>query len=403
MSGAIMVILFNFAVWAHKFGTRQLAHAQDSMTTSVDESIDMLVDRTLQARPVEHADLESTTLGKRGPWYPFAPLLRSYMAIAGMAVVSTVTAEAAAATPEKAPVPSIIYGCAWKKQATEELVALALQNGFRGIDVACQPKHYNEPGVGKALAQMYEDKSLKREDIFLQTKFTSVDGQDPNSIPYDENAELEEQVRQSVAISLRNLQTDYLDSLIMHGPEATLNDTMRVWRVFEDFYDKGIVRFIGMANCYDPGFFSRFYEMARVKPSFLQNRFCEDTDFDVALREVCSQKRVRYQSFWTLTANEKFLESNTISLICNRYQKTAPEIFFAFTRALGIIPLSGTTNKKHMTQDVEITNGSFKLKNDEVADIKKNLFGWNTKLPGDEAWSRIRSDAVDSDMWKHFK
>jgi hypothetical protein len=44
--------------------------------------------------------------------------------------------------------PSVIYGTAWKKEKTADLVALALQQGFRGIDTACQPKHYNEAGVG---------------------------------------------------------------------------------------------------------------------------------------------------------------------------------------------------------------------------------------------------------------
>jgi diketogulonate reductase-like aldo/keto reductase len=52
----------------------------------------------------------------------------------------------------KVRVPRIIYGTAWKKAATENLVSLAIQNGFRGIDTACQPKHYEEAGVGDGIA-----------------------------------------------------------------------------------------------------------------------------------------------------------------------------------------------------------------------------------------------------------
>ena len=48
--------------------------------------------------------------------------------------------------------PRIIYGTAWKKADTARLVTLAIQTGFRGIDTACQPKHYNEAGVGTAVA-----------------------------------------------------------------------------------------------------------------------------------------------------------------------------------------------------------------------------------------------------------
>lgn len=73
----------------------------------------------------------------------------------------------------------ILYGTAWKKEQTSDLVFLALQHGFRAIDTACQPKHYNEAGVGDALLRFYDYSGVKREDIFLQTKFTSIHGQDP--------------------------------------------------------------------------------------------------------------------------------------------------------------------------------------------------------------------------------
>ena len=53
--------------------------------------------------------------------------------------------------------PRIIYGTAWKKDETQRLVVEALQLGFRAIDVACQPKHYNEPGVGRALEQLFNE------------------------------------------------------------------------------------------------------------------------------------------------------------------------------------------------------------------------------------------------------
>lgn len=73
----------------------------------------------------------------------------------------------------------LIYGTAWKKEKTKELVISAVKSGFRAIDTACQPKHYNEKGVGDGLEVLYQENIVKREDIFLQTKFTSVHGQDP--------------------------------------------------------------------------------------------------------------------------------------------------------------------------------------------------------------------------------
>jgi diketogulonate reductase-like aldo/keto reductase len=99
-------------------------------------------------------------------------------------------------------VPPLFYGTAWKKTATTSLVTLALKQGFRAIDTACQPRHYSENLVGDTIANF---STLNREDLFLQTKFTLPGGQDWNSIPYDVNAPLEDQVRQSFAKSLQNL------------------------------------------------------------------------------------------------------------------------------------------------------------------------------------------------------
>ena len=75
-------------------------------------------------------------------------------------------------------VPQFLYGTAWKEDATERLTSLALQQGFRGIDTANQRKHYHEAGVGKAVAAAIENGLVRREDLFLQTKFTFQRGQD---------------------------------------------------------------------------------------------------------------------------------------------------------------------------------------------------------------------------------
>src|SRR5437868_7063498 len=64
--------------------------------------------------------------------------------------------------------PRILYGTAWKKLRTEALVSEAVATGFRGIDTACQPKHYNEAGVGAAVAASLRS-GLEREQLYLQT------------------------------------------------------------------------------------------------------------------------------------------------------------------------------------------------------------------------------------------
>ena len=74
-------------------------------------------------------------------------------------------------------IPAFMYGTAWKKEATTGLVLEAVKAGFRAIDTANQLIHYDEARVGEALLQLAEG-GVTRETLFLQTKFTPVNGQD---------------------------------------------------------------------------------------------------------------------------------------------------------------------------------------------------------------------------------
>lgn len=269
------------------------------------------------------------------------------------------------------PIPPLLYGTAWKKQKTEELVRLAVETGFRGIDTACQPKHYYEKGVGDALAKLYEDGIVTRNDIFLQTKFTPINGQDPNDIPYDKNAPLEEQVLQSFEKSKENLRTDYLNSLVLHSPMSSIAKTLTVWKVFEQIHATGGVQHLGISNCYDLDTLEKLYENANVKPSYLQNRFYRESGYDVEIRKFCDEHNIRYQSFWTLTANPNIVESQTVQRIAQKYSKTTAQIWFAFVRSLGITVLSGTKSKKHMLEDLEIP--SITLTEEEMNEIGQYL------------------------------
>lgn len=64
-------------------------------------------------------------------------------------------------------IPRLVYGTAWKKERTKDLVYAALKNGFRGVDTAAQPKHYHEPGVGDGIQQALDEGIVKREDLFV--------------------------------------------------------------------------------------------------------------------------------------------------------------------------------------------------------------------------------------------
>jgi diketogulonate reductase-like aldo/keto reductase len=251
--------------------------------------------------------------------------------------------------------PYLLYGTAWKKEETARLVSEAVHAGFRFIDTACQPKHYNERGVGLGWSAAAAELGLKREEVFLQTKFTSVAGQDINNIPYDPESPMEEQIKTSLATSLKNLKTDYLDSWVMHSPYRTVEDTLKAWRIMEEAVDEGKVRGLGISNCYDITMFKTIYEAAKHKPRVLQNRFYADSNFDTELRKFCKEHGVKYQSFWTLTANRKALATSQAKELSEAKGLTPQTYMYAFLMSLGYVtPLSGTTNTVHMAQDVAV-------------------------------------------------
>jgi diketogulonate reductase-like aldo/keto reductase len=250
-------------------------------------------------------------------------------------------------------VPKIFYGTAWKKERTADLVLQAIKAGFRGIDTACQPKHYEEALVGEALLKV-DTVGLKREDLFVQTKFTPLAGQDPNNIPYDKNASLKTQVAQSFVRSKQNLQTDYVDSLVLHSPLFPFNHLMQVYQEMEVIFKDQGARQLGISNCYDLPTLQRLYNESEIKPALLQNRFYRDTDYDREIRSWCNDHGVLYQSFWSLTANPQIVGSKRVFDIARKYGISSEQVFFIYLCQSHIIPLSGTTSLEHMQEDIAV-------------------------------------------------
>jgi diketogulonate reductase-like aldo/keto reductase len=266
-------------------------------------------------------------------------------------------------------IPRIIYGTAWKKADTARLVRLAIQTGFRGIDTACQPKHYDEAGVGTGVAAGL-GQGLSRAELYLQTKFTSLSGQDPDRIPYDRKATLPDQIAQSVKASLVNLQTDYLDCVLLHSPMPTMAQTQSAWRALEAFVDAGQVRQLGISNCYRQDDLEGLFEGARIKPAVVQNRFYADTNYDRDIRAYCDLRQIIYQSFWTLSANPQLLAHKTIIGPAAIHRRTPAQILFRYLTQIGVVPLTGTKSGAHMREDLSIFD--FQLSNEELRAIDES-------------------------------
>jgi diketogulonate reductase-like aldo/keto reductase len=246
-----------------------------------------------------------------------------------------------------------MYGTAWKKEATSQLVQLAVESGFTAIDTANQLIHYQEALVGKAL-QALAMKGIKRDALFLQTKFTPVDGQGGRA-PYDASADLATQVRQSFEISLNHLGTEYVDSYVLHAPISRRGlgaADWEVWAAMEGLYQSGKAKLIGISNV-AAGQLAQLCEQANHKPMVVQNRCFAALGWDQEVREICQANGIIYQGFSLLTANREVLADREIQTIAKRLGTGPAQIVFRFAMQIGMLPLTGTTSQQHMKEDLQ--------------------------------------------------
>jgi diketogulonate reductase-like aldo/keto reductase len=249
--------------------------------------------------------------------------------------------------------PQFIYGTAWKEDRTAALTELAIRAGFRAIDTANQRKHYFEAGAGEGLAAAYRAGLVTRDDLFLQTKFTYRPGQD-HRLPYDPDAALTVQVAQSLASSLEHLASDHVDSFVLHGPASGREWTEyddEVWAAMLRERDAGRTRFVGVSNV-SLAHLQQLAESGAEMPSFVQNRCFARLAWDRDVRRFCREQNIGYQGFSLLTANLEVLRHPFVAELASSLRATPAQIVFAFARAAGMIPLTGTTNPEHMQQDL---------------------------------------------------
>src|SRR5437899_11050752 len=264
-----------------------------------------------------------------------------------------------------APIPSFLYGTAWKEERTQTLTDLALRMGFRGIDTANQRRHYVESAVGDALAAAYRAGLLRRADVFLQTKFTYRGGQD-HRVPYNPDADVATQVGQSLRSSLEHLGTDYVDSYLLHGPAFqsrwTATDT-EVWEAIVRQRTAGRTRLLGVSNVSLRQLEQMAASCAEI-PAFVQNRCFARTGWDREVRAFCRERQIIYQGFSLLTANPTVLRHSLVAGLAAKVKATPAQIVFRFAVAVGILPLTGTTDPEHMKQD--LANRELELTAEEI-------------------------------------
>jgi diketogulonate reductase-like aldo/keto reductase len=162
-----------------------------------------------------------------------------------------------------------------------------------------------------------------------------------------------------MASSLDHLATDHVDSYVLHGPSSNHDWTdadAEVWEAMRKERDAGHTCVLGVSNV-SLRHLQQIASAHAELPAFVQNRCPARLGWDRAVRSFCHEHKIIYQGFSLLTANQEVLQhpliaSLTIASLASSANATPAQIVFSFARAIGILPLTGTTNAEHMKQDI---------------------------------------------------
>ena len=154
--------------------------------------------------------------------------------------------------------------------------------------------------------------------------------------------------------SLDHLGTSYLDAYVLHGPSTALGFgafDRAVWRAMETRHAEGRARRLGISNVSREQLELLAAE-ATVRPSFVQNRCFAVTGWDRDVRNWCAANGAVYQGFSLLTANPEVLGHPLVADLAVQRRATPAQIVFRFALAVGMLPLTGTSDPEHMRQDL---------------------------------------------------
>lgn len=238
-------------------------------------------------------------------------------------------------------------------------VASAIEAGYRMIDTA--EAYGNEKEVGEGI----KASDIDRKELFLVTKV--------NFKSY-ENAE------QTVLQSLENLQTDYIDLLLLHWPFANY---YAAWRSLEKLYADGKIRAIGVSN-FEPDQLLDLIAYNKVIPAVNQietNLYCQRT----TERSWMDKKQVAHMAYAPLgqgSRNEMYQEPAVRSL-AEKYGKTPAQILLRFLTQKGIAVIPRSTQPEHIRENFALFD--FALNAEEMAQLcaldKKEPFIGNPETP----------------------
>lgn len=236
----------------------------------------------------------------------------------------------------------------------ERCVLDAISVGYRSIDTA--QAYGNEEAVGNAIRKC----GVPREELFITTKVWISNG------GY-------EKAKESLRESLRKLQTEYIDLVLIHQP---FNDYYGTYRAMEEAYKEGWIRAIGVSNFY-PDRLIDLCKFVEVKPAVNQ---VETHVFQQQKQahEYMVKYGVQHESWGPFAEGRQDFFSNPVLVkIGQKHHKSAAQAALRFLIQSGVVVIPKSTHKERMIQNIDVFD--FALDDEDMAairalDEKKSLF-----------------------------
>jgi len=241
-------------------------------------------------------------------------------------------------------------------KAGEQAIVEAVELGYRLFDTA--QMYGNEKEVGRALRQS----GIPREELFVTTKIYL-----PN-ISYAK-------AKASIETSLRALQMDYVDLLLIHEPYRTSGE---IYRAMREAYQEGKVKTIGVSN-FNKSFYLNFIRSCEIIPAV--NQVEAHAFFQQEELQVCLNAHNTIMQAWSPLAASGYglLENKTLREIGAQYGKSAAQVAIRFLIQRGIPTIPKSTRKDHLTENINVFD--FQLSQLDMSrltmlDGNRTLFGW---------------------------